>query len=241
MNAPIKSTLQRLATSFKLFVRKTSVLMKSPSAQTPPACNNIDALLLFLCDFHKPTYLWVKQWLAYPLLHPGAKMSTALVINGEPGNGKSIFFEQVAAALHGTNGRVIDEAQLHSSYKYWAEDIALAVVNGRFTARNSTRMKELITTDKVRVGTAAKRIHSSFIFISGSPDFLPLNQCNRRFFIIETPPKMMCGFYDAACSDIKNGGVEVFREHLMTQLDMSDFDENTRPPTMSTQTKREAA
>lgn len=70
-------------------------------AARPAHCGNIMTLLAHLCDMDDELQLWVLRWLAYPLRNPGARMSTALVLNGGQGSGKSLFLNFVVAELYG--------------------------------------------------------------------------------------------------------------------------------------------
>lgn len=201
----------------------------------PVNFTNIKALLLHLCDFDEELCLWVMRWLAYPLRNPGAKMGRALVVNGERNSGKSLFFNGVAARLYELDhGRVIHDAQLHAAYNEWAT-APFVVVDGTFSKPHAARLKELVVADAIlveRKGERARRRknRTNFVFLSSSTEFLPVIETDRRLCVIEVPPRREEMFYRAAAYEMENGGVEAFRDFLMRDLDMGDFDANTKPP-----------
>jgi hypothetical protein len=210
-------------------------LLARPSAQ-PVTFVNIKQLLLHLCDYDEDTCQWVMRWLAYPLRHPGAKMDMGIVVNGDQGTGKSMFFSRVAARLYPAGaGRVMHTTQLHGVFSQWSADTRLAVVEGTFSKKNAARLKELIAATALQVSakfekSQTRKNRTNFVFISTSSEFLPVLESDRRLFVLEVPPPQLRMFYSAVDHEIKNGGVEAFRDYLLHGLDMTGFDEHTRPP-----------
>lgn len=239
--------MKNLAQEFKYKLRGILNLFADRSDYRPPHCGNIRTLLLHLCDMDEPLCLWILRWLAYPLRNPGAKMSTALVINGSGGTGVSLFFEYVAARLHRDTGRVITDRQLHDGFFNWvvAPTANFVVVDGHFTQRNAARLKALVTADSLFVAgrreaprTRANQLN--FVFMSSWPDFLPESLGDKRFVIVEAPPARQASFYEAIAHEIEHGGIDEFRQYLMRDLVMGDFNADTRPPAPS-RNQREAA
>jgi len=226
-----------------LIQRLTSIIHTiGVNISTPPAaparisahCTNIDVLLMHLCDFDRERYTYILRWLAYPLRHPGAKMRYGLAIKGEEGTGMSLFFEDVAVALHQGDGRAIHADALNSTFNHsWAE-AALVVVDGKVPRHAVESMKALMTSDSVvvyRARAPAKWAPNrmNFIFTSGHADPLPAGT-DRRFMVVEAPPAREKVFYQAVASEIKDGGVDAFRDYLLHGIDMTGFNETTIPP-----------
>lgn len=205
-----------------------------PRNAVPARCGNITALLRHLCDFDDELSNWVMRWLAYPLVHPGAKMGTALVINGAPGTGKSLMFEHVVAALHARHARVIPSSRLHGQPYRWGSDARMVIIDGAFTQMDAIRLKALVACDSIVTAGAIRREiplrHMNFAFLSTSDDFLPLALASQRFTVIEAPPPMRSGFYRAIADEIENGGIDAFHHYLTQVLDMTGFDPHTPPP-----------
>lgn len=201
----------------------------------PVNFTNIKALLLHLCDFDEELCLWVMRWMAYPLRNPGAKMDRALVVNGESGTGKNLFFNGVAARLYEVGqARTINDLKLGARFNEWAA-AQLVVVVGRYSKASAMRLKELVVADTIlidRKGEAARRRknYMNLVFLSDSMEFLPVIETDRRLCIVEAPPRRDKAFYEAVVSEIRNGGVAAFRDYLMRDLYMGDFDQHTRPP-----------
>lgn len=240
--APIASVNAALAT---LKAMMTSASAPAIAAR-PAHCGNIMTLLAHLCDMDDELQLWVLRWLAYPLRNPGAKMSTALVFNGGEGSGKSLFLNFVVAELYGDVAARIRPRDLHSVFNGWTEGVSLAVVDGEFARSHIARMKEAMAAEYFvieRKSQLAKRIPNrlNFIYVTSSPDFLPVDIGSRRFTVIEVPPARQRAFYQAVVHEISEGGTDAFREYLMHGLDMGTFNENTLPPASVRQGYRSAA
>lgn len=203
---------------------------------TAADCNNIHVLLLHLCDFDDKLYQWVLRWIAYPLRNPGAKMDMGLVINGDPGTGKKLFFQQVVAQLVPDSARVMSAASLQQSQFYRrAEGKQLILVDGVFNKANASRLKQLISPN---AGTAIGMVpwrgnRKNFVFLSSSYEFLPVIESDPRLCVVEAPPPLAPIFYMSVVEEIKNGGVAAFRDHLIRRIDMTGFNEHTRPPLTS--------
>jgi putative DNA primase/helicase len=204
----------------------------------PPNFANIKALLLHLCDYDEAKCEWVLRWLAYPLRSPGAKMDMGLVVNGEAGTGKSLFFNTIMRQVYGDNSvRVLDASQLHAGVHRWAGGARLAVFEGPFSKKNATRLKELVTSMALQgaaiVGSGGRLVRKNrvnFVFLSTSSEFLPVLESDRRLAVLEVPPRHLPRFYLAVRAEIDNGGIDAFREYLMRGLDLGGFDQHTRPP-----------
>lgn len=228
-----------LASAFNLFTDRSSY--------RPAGCNNILMLLLHLCDMDEQLQQWVLRWLAYPLRNPGARMSTAIVINGPTGIGINTFFEGVACQLHDTH-HVIAARQMHYHLfgASWAR-AKLVVVKGRFNVgSHRMRLKELMSADSLIVERSDRTPCTvpnelNFVFTSRYPDLLPEHCADKQFIIIEAPPARQASFYDAIEHEIDHGGVHEFLEYLRRDLDMGDFNADTLPPKASAHKQQEAA
>lgn len=204
-------------------------------AARPAHCGNIMTLLAHLCDMDDELQLWILRWLAYPLRNPGARMSTALVFNGSDGSGKSLFMNFVVAEIYGDSAAKIRPRDLHSTFNGWMEGASLAVVDGDFARSHIAKMKAAMTAQSFvieRKGQTSRMVSNrlNFIYVTSSPDFLPADIGNRRFTVIEVPPRQQRAFYQAVVHEIAEGGVDAFRDYLMHGLDMGEFNERTPPP-----------
>lgn len=235
MKTNMTAIASRLAESSKRLVR-TLVLLTDPApTRMPSCCVNINALLLHLCDFDHELYAYVLKWLAYPLRHPGAKMSRALIFNGGQGSGKSMFFSRVVAALYDDQARHLDHMVLSSSFNPWAASARFVLAEGSLTNSAQVTLKRTISSDTAvihdkGVPDRTERNQMNFVFLSGAADFLPASVGDRRFVVIEVPPARDPLFYRAVRDEIDNGGVDAFRQYLIRGLDLGTFDQYTLPP-----------
>ena len=212
-----------------------------PTEPRAGSCEALLDLLEFLCTGEEgqagEVYRWVLKWLAYPIQHPGAKMKTALVLHGPQGAGKNMFFEAVMA-IYGQYGRVVDQAAIEDKFNDWASKklflIADEVVARAELFHVKNKLKHFVTGDWIRINpknVAAydERNHANLVFLSNETQPLVLEQGDRRYAVIWTPPEMPLDFYGRVKAEIDAGGIEALHDHLLN-LDLGDFAPHTRPP-----------
>lgn len=215
---------------------KIYTIINTPPAHLPPHCSNITALLLHLCDDDRELFRWVLRWIAYPLRNPGAKMSTALVFNGGPASGKSLFFEDVVAALHGQHGVAVGTGQFYLGVpNRWAARARLVVVDaGGYHRGMSTRLRQMITQAHSWVDGQIVPNQMNFVILVNAPGFLPVIATDKHVVVLETPPACSRAFYRAVADEIENGGVDAFRHYLLHELPgMDNFTAATPLPVRS--------
>lgn len=227
--------MKTFVNNFKIFVRSIAIMMRTPAPQPSAHCTNINMLLMHLCDFDADRYSYILQWLAYPLRNPGARMHYGLVINGNGyGTGASMFFQHVAVALYHGNARVIHSDQLDQPFKSWAT-APLVVVDGSATPRAMDIIKSMMSVtslmiDKIGQQPIVVANQMNFVLLADSLNSRRRSIAVRRFMVLDAPPAREKLFYRAVADEIKNGGVDAFREYLLHGLDMDGFNETTLPP-----------
>lgn len=211
-----------------------------PTTAKHGSCDLLLELLEYLCqDEDKPreVFDWSIKWLAYPIQHPGAKMRTALVLHGPQGTGKNLFFEAVMA-IYGEYGRIIDQAAIEDKFNDWASRklfmIADEVVARQELFHIKNKLKGFVTGEWIRINpknVAAhdERNHVNLVFLSNEAQPLVLEKDDRRYAVIHTPQKMSPEFYQEVRDEINAGGIEALHWHLLN-LDLTGFDEHTKPP-----------
>jgi hypothetical protein len=236
----MKKLFAHLVTCF----RRAGAMLAPPPHRPSSQCGNINALLLHLCDFDYDLHMWVLRWLAYPLRNPGAKMSTCILMNGGHGAGKSMFFDDVMAEIYGDDARALNPVRLQPTLLQWTAGARFVIIDGRYSDVALGHLKHLVSDSAVYAvarartyeGDRVKRVatlqpnHMNFAFLTGAIDFLHPGVGDRRFVAIEVPPPQQRRFYEAARYEIDNGGVEAFREYLMSGLDMANFTTTTPAP-----------
>jgi hypothetical protein len=202
------------------------------------SCIQIQTLLLHLCNGDNDLCTWIERWLAYPLRNPGAKMETSIIMHGDEGSGKNVFFEKVVKVLYGDYGYVIGNAQLEANFNDWASMklfmVADEVVTRAELKQMKGKLKYLISGDTIIVNPKGLPEHSeknqmNFVFLSNELVPLALDKTDRRYLVVWTPPALSREFYAGVFKEIDQGGIEAFYWYLMNEVDMGDFDEHTKP------------
>ena len=211
-----------------------------PTIPKAGKCDVLLDLLRFLCsveDNPRELYEWVIKWLAYPIQNPGAKMKTSLVLHGPQGAGKNMFFEAYMA-IFGEYGRVVDQSAVEDKFNDWASRklflIADEVVARQELYHLKGKVKALITGDWIRINpknVAAhdERNHVNLVFLSNEVQPLMIEEGDRRFTVIWTPPKLSPHFYTDVQAEIDAGGIEALHDYLLN-LPLGDFANYTNPP-----------
>ncbi|AUN95419.1 DUF5906 domain-containing protein [Pseudazoarcus pumilus] len=211
-----------------------------PTEPRKGTCETLLDLLRFLCSYEenpRELFDWVLKWLAYPLQNPGAKMKTSLVFHGPQGAGKNMFFEAYMS-IFDEYGRVIDQSAVEDKFNDWASRklflIADEVVTRQELYHIKGKVKALITGDWIRINpknvTAHdERNHVNIVFLSNEVQPLMLEEGDRRFVVIWTPPKLSPHFYVDVQREIAAGGVAALH-HFLLNLDLGDFANHTNPP-----------
>jgi putative DNA primase/helicase len=220
------------------------VLPAKPLAAAPTAAPHIRALLLHLCDQDQARADWVARWLALPLRRPDAKMMTALLVAGPSGCGKGLFFGKVMAAMYGQESAITSSEQLKSPFTGWMRNKRFIVADeANHRALSAAAIKNLITSRQYILNRKGRTMtlqdnKMNFVFTSGSIDFLPNIEADRRYFVLQPADAMPLAFAQAVAHEIEQGGIIDFYRYLLT-LDMGTFNEHTAP--MPAASAKEAA
>jgi hypothetical protein len=202
-------------------------------------------LLLHLCDENEEMFFWILRWIAFPLRHPGAKMTTSVIMHGDEGSGKNLFWEQVVRPMYGKYAGVITNAEIESQFNEWASQ-KLMLICDEVVTRNELKqlkgkLKGIISGKTIRINPKNlpgrdEANYANFVFLSNELQPLALDKTDRRYLVAWTPPKKDLAYYKEVAEQAKSGGIEGFYNYLTTELDMEDFNEHTKP--IDTQAKR---
>jgi putative DNA primase/helicase len=185
-----------------------------------------NAVLLNLCGNDHGRALEVMRWLAGPLRAPGEKLPQALWVRGDQGTGKSMFFNDLIAPMYGAAAATISGNTFNGWFNGWASGKRLAVVDPfEYSFESIQRFKSLITSNRLHIerkGHAAsmERNQLNMIFLSGSPDVLPMSgDTTRRFMVVDAGPALAHEYYAGMAEEIRQGGVQTYLQFLVEQLD----------------------
>ena len=212
-----------------------------PMEAAEGSCDRLLALLHYLCSGDSngdEVFRWVLRWMAYPLQNPGAKMSSAIIMHGPQGTGKSTIW-QCLAKIYGDYATVLNQRGLEDRFNSdWVDSklfiLAEEVVTRAEMWHIKNELKELITGEWIRVNpknVAAYRQRNQVngVFLSNENQPLPLDNDDRRHCVIYTPPALSEAEYDEVFIEIERGGVAALYHYLL-QLDLGDFHPKKRPP-----------
>lgn len=211
----------------------------------PGKCERILELLHHLCGGDAEVMAWVLRWIAYPLQNKGAKMRTSIIIHGDEGSGKNLFWENVVRRIYGEYGGVIGNAQIESQFNEWASK-KLFFVADEVVTRNELRqlkgkLKHMVTGETIMINPKgfterAEANHMNFVFLSNELQPLALDKTDRRYLVLWTPPNREPEFYKSVADEINSGGVEAFYDYCM-KVPVGDFNEHTKPLVTEAKTK----
>lgn len=207
-------------------------------------CGPIVELLWHLCSESAETHDevarlvdWQFKWLALPLQRPGTKMRSAAVYHGPQGAGKNLFFE-IMVAIYGACGLVVGQDQLEAQFNDWASQkcflIGDEVVAKAELYHQKNKLKSFITGETIQINTKmlplrTERNHVNVVFLSNEHQPLALEEGDRRYFVIYTPPRRQDDLYVRVADCLRNGGREAFMAYLLA-YPVEGFDEFSIPP-----------
>lgn len=183
---------------------------------------------------------WVRQWLAWPLQHPGAKLNSALLFWGrQQGTGKTMLGETMRY-IYGRNYGTVNDQQLSSQFNEWIVDKQFIVgdeISLGDKRHTANALKDMITRTELRVNvknrkTYVVRDHVNYYFTSNHEDAIYLENDDRRMFVqqVDAEP-LLPAERDAYWRWLRHeGGAAALFYHLLHNVDCSDFDPYARPP-----------
>lgn len=180
---------------------------------------------------------WVIKWLALPLQHQGTKMRSALVFHGPQGAGKNLFFE-IIAAIYGKYSIVVGQEHLEEKHNDWCSS-KLFMIGDEVIARQElyhqkNKLKAFITGETIQINPKflpirTERNYINVVFLSNEDQPLALEESDRRYFVVYTPPERKDDLYQRVDACIANGGIEAFYDYLLN-VDLDGFAAFSRPP-----------
>ncbi len=194
-------------------------------------------LLDHLVDGDAVVREWILDWIAYPLQNPGAKMPTSVIMHGDEGSGKNLFWE-IVRDIYGEYGSVVGQDQLEDKFNDWISR-KLFIIGDEVLSRQEMRhlkgkLKAMISGKEIKINTKMMPLrsetnHVNMVFLSNELQPNALDATDRRYCVVWTPQKLNQFFYKSVvhCRDI--GGTEGFFYALM-QRDLSSFDPFAPPP-----------
>jgi len=200
-------------------------------------CQPIVDLLFHLVDQDEDVRDWILDWVAWPLQNPGAKMPTSVIMHGDEGSGKNLFWE-IVRDIYGEYGSVVGQDQLEDKFNDWISR-KLFIIGDEVLSRQEMRhlkgkLKAMISGKEIKINTKMMPVrseanHVNLVFLSNELQPNALDASDRRYCVVWTPQKQGMEFYQAVVKCRDNGGREAFL-HMLQARDLSAFDPYAPPP-----------
>ena len=150
----------------------------------------------FICSSDKNAHIFT-QWLAHCVQFPGKQILWSPVIQSIQGVGKSFFGELLRSCLGDRNVGTVSPTQVVSDFNGWATNVMVNVLeelrvkgHNRYDAVNS--LKPLITDRMIQINDKGVKQYmtyntTNYICFTNYKDSLPLNEDDRRWWVIFVP------------------------------------------------------
>ena len=205
-----------------------------------PACEGIRELLWHLCNKDDAVFDWLACWLAYPLVHVGAKMGTAILMHSTiQGSGKSLMFDQVMRPIYGEYGATLGQHQLESQYTDWRSQklygLFEEVLSRDQKYSHTGTLKHMITgqthrVEKKFVAGWEEANHMNAVFLSNEVQPFPVEPADRRMMVIWPKQKLDPQLQAKVVAECEGKGPQAFYSWLVDYLlAFPDFGTHTLP------------
>jgi putative DNA primase/helicase len=176
-------------------------------------------------------------WMAWPLQHVGAKLRTAIIMHGDEGAGKNFLFDMLTE-IYGEYGALVGQDELEDKFNEWRSG-KMFIVGDEVSSRaelvhNKNRLKSLIGSTSVQInpkGTPRRKEknHINIVFLSNEIQPLALDNSDRRYCVIYTPPRLEFEYYKRLAEWADAGGVAFFHDYLL-RYECTEFNPNAPAP-----------
>lgn len=180
---------------------------------------------------------WLTCWMAYPLQHLGTKLRSAVIMHGDEGAGKNFLFD-LLVDIYGIYGALVGQDELEDKFNDWRSG-KMMVIGDEVSSRaelvhNKNRLKSLITSPTVQINPKGlpRRAEANFInivFLSNELQPLALDNSDRRYCVIYTPPRKEQSYYTALRDwRADQGAAKLY--HYLLNYDCTGFDPDSPAP-----------
>lgn len=201
-------------------------------------CPMLSEHIDILCGRNAELAAWVRAWLAIQVQRPGVKLDTALIVQGKPGSGKSIFFS-CFRSIFGRHGIKATQSTIDSDYTGWMSQRLfvqceeVGSTRGQ-VARLRNVLKDWVTGEQVEIRekyqvSRTETAHCNFVFLSNDSVPLPIDADDRRFAVVRHDFIPDRDYFVQLGQEIEDNGPARLLWHLL-QVDLGEFWEHSPPP-----------
>lgn len=203
-----------------------------------------NALLTFLFQREPEARQWFEQWLAYPLQHPGTKMTTyALLWGFQHGTGKS-FVGYTMLKIYGENGTEISDQELVGAFNDYAENRCFVMCDetkGEGKRISSSKFKTVITRQILRINTKFIPAYTvpdkiNYYLTANDSDAAFLEDSDRRAFVMEVVGKPLSEAFYSNYEKWYKGSGPSHLFHYLLNLDLTGFNPSGHAPRTGSKT-----
>lgn len=162
----------------------------------------VDYIRELICNNHDASFVQAMKWLNWSVRHPGKKSGKCLVIQGEPGAGKSslgTYLSEYIFGLHNSNPNVNGLDALLKDNNSMLEHKRLVCVNetsteAKYYVSSADKFKSMITEKNCSIKALYKDVKASindweFILTSNHLTCVRIEKGDRRFITLKVSDK----------------------------------------------------
>lgn len=185
------------------------------------------------------TIQWVRQWFAWPIAHPGAKMASALLIWGrQQGTGKTLLGETMSR-IYGQNYGTVTNTELGGQFNEWIQDKQFIVGDELSLGDKrhiANAIKDMVTRSRLRINSKNRKTYEvrdcvNFYFTSNYEDAMYVDSHDRRLLVhhVDKEP-LRQSEYESYIKWLDSGGAARLFYYFLHEVSFTNFDPHARPP-----------
>lgn len=195
-------------------------------------CQKIFELFKYFCNNDEVMFFWVLKWIVYLFQYLGVKMVMVIIMYGDEGLGKNLFWEKVVCQIYGQYFWVIGDVELESFFNEWVL-CKLFLVCDEVVMCNELKqlkgwMKKMILGDELLINLKNLFVwyevnYMNFVFFFNELQLFVLDKIDCCYLVFWMLFKCEKDFYVDVGREFDDGGMEVFFYYLKYEVDFDGF------------------
>jgi hypothetical protein len=200
----------------------------------------LEHTLVNICSGERDHYDYLIGWLARAVQRPDLPGSTAFIMRGRPGTGKSFFAKQIGHLFGRHFLHVSNASHLVGNFNSHLRDAIIVFGDEAFYAgdkKHESVLKTLITEETLiieakGVDAEASPNYAHIILASNSAWVVPAGAADRRFFVVDVAETRArdTDYFGGIQKDLRAGGYESLL-HFLLNYDLSLYNVQDVPDT----------
>jgi len=186
-----------------------------------------------LCQGNADHYRYLVGWMARAVQVPGEPAQTAVVLQGDPGTGKSFFATHFGALFGRHFVPITDSKHLLGSFNAHLQDCIVLFADEAFSSRDTAAVSRLkgriteptLTIEKKGIDAVPSQNCLHIIMASNEQWVVPVEHGDRRFFVLEMGVEHQrdAKYFGAIATQLEEGGYGALLRFLQ-DYDLSGYD-----------------